>query len=99
MKEKETYQDTVLKPDTIITNQTVLPNNKTVHLTATVEDSQPQALRLGTNYEKLLQDEKSVATNSTVVPIEHQVVHDDGHRSSSYDTTASSASKEVIYHH
>ena len=34
MKEKEAYQDTVLKCDTIVTNQTELPNNKTVQLTA-----------------------------------------------------------------
>ena len=89
---------TVKSSSSAIPNQTLLPDDKTVHLTAAIEDSQPQAsLKLGTEYEKLLQEdsEKSI-DSSSMLPIEHQV-HDDGRTSLTklHDTTTTSNRKTV----
>ena len=96
MQETETsLVSTVKSSSSAIPNKTLLSDDKTVHLTAAIEDSQPQAsLKLGTEYEKLLQEdsEKSV-DSSSMLPIEHQV-HDDSRTSLAklHDTTTTSAS-------
>ena len=87
---------TTVKSGSAIPNQTSLADSKTIHLTATIEDSQPQAsLKLGTEYDKLLQEdgEKSVVSSS-MLPTEHQKVQDDSRAplTKSHDRTTTSTS-------
>ena len=87
---------TTVTSSSVIPNQTLLSDDKTTHLSSTIEDSHPQAsLKLGTEYEKFLQedDEKPVVSTS-MLPMEHQKVHDDSrtYSTKSHDTTATSAS-------
>ena len=71
-------------------------SNQTIHLTSTAKESQPQALKLGTEYEKLLQDNntKSVADKSTAA-VGHHKVQDDTPSDKSRDTNPSSSHKGV----
>ena len=66
----------------------MLPDSRTIHLTATTEESQPQALKLGTQYEKLLQDDdtRSVVSKNTIV-VDHvcKGVHDNTPSDRSHD--------------
>lgn len=88
-QDDETCQVPTVKSSTVISNQTSLPNSKAIHLTAALEDNQPHALQLGIDYEKLLQDEKSVAGDSTT-QIDYKKVHDDVSSDRSHDTTTTS---------
>ena len=87
---------TTVTSSSIIPNQTLLSDNKTIHLSSTIEDSHLQAsLKLGTEYEKLLQeDDEKPVVSSSMLSVEHQKVHDDNraYLTKSHDTTATSAS-------
>ena len=91
IQENETHQITT---SDVTSNQLLLPDSKTIHLTATTKQSQPQALKLGTEYEKLLQDNdtKSVADKSTAAVGRHKV-QDDTPSDKSRDTNPSRSHK------
>ena len=93
IQENETHQ---IATSDVTSNQTLLPDSKTIHLTATAEESQPQALKLGTEYEKLLQDNdtKSVADKGTAA-VHHHKVQNDTPSDKSRDTNPSSSHKGV----
>ena len=101
VQENKTQQ---ISAGAVISNQTLLPDSRTIHLIATTEENQSQTLKLGTQYEKLLQDDdtRSVVSKSTVV-VDHKVVQDtissdrshDTPLERSHDTTPSSSHKGV----
>ena len=90
IQENEMHQITT---SGIASNQMLLPDS---HLTATTDESQPQALKLGTEYEKLLQDNntKFVADKSTAAVGYHEVQNDTP-SDKSRDTNPSSSHKGV----
>ena len=96
IQKAETSLVTAVTSNSVIPNRTLLCDDKTIHLSSTIEGSHPQAsLKLGTEYERLLQEdsEKSVVSSS-MLPIEHQKVHEDSraYLTKSHDTAATSAS-------
>ena len=97
IQEKETCHTPPVKFSGVISNQALLPDNKTIHLTASTEESQPQALKFGTEYERLLQDEELTDSHSKIT-VDRQKVHIDrshySHTSPdrSRDTTAMAVS-------